>query len=202
MAALYENGQVTIAVKEPALDPDLPEEERRAERRRHADYLELVDALINEFHGLGTEPHDDTIMASWLAEVAIRKYRRVLEATTTARPTPNRPSRPRPGSAPARVLEEAVEAARQAVLERGRVRCSGAEYRGGVRSALNDLAATAIDEGDEARARHAMEEVRRLDLLHRVREGAPGRPDPDRPDPASRPDAARPDTRVRGEHMV
>ena len=39
-----------------------------------------MDILVNELHGLGAEAHDDTVMALWMAVVALRKWVRVRDA--------------------------------------------------------------------------------------------------------------------------
>lgn len=39
-----------------------------------------MDVLVSELHGLGAEAHDDTVMALWMAVVALRKWVRVRDA--------------------------------------------------------------------------------------------------------------------------
>ncbi len=44
--------------------------------RGDADSVRLTDILTNELIGLGIETHDDTVMALWIAECAVRRYNR------------------------------------------------------------------------------------------------------------------------------
>jgi hypothetical protein len=69
MAALFENGQIDLSSAE-------------AEQS----YLILLDAAIDELHGLGSERHDDTVMALWIGECVIRK----MKAAAARREMPRR----------------------------------------------------------------------------------------------------------------
>lgn len=40
----------------------------------------LVDRLVSEFHGLGTEPHDDIVMSGWIGHSMIERTIAVMEA--------------------------------------------------------------------------------------------------------------------------
>jgi hypothetical protein len=81
MSSLFENGQIDIALD--GADPE---------------YLAAVEALLDELHGLGKEPHDDTVMALWIGECVIRRMKdfeeRTARARTQGRPDPKRPSAP------------------------------------------------------------------------------------------------------------
>lgn len=55
LSPLFENGLMSLPYKTP--------EDKK-----------LTDALIKEFHGLGVEPHDDIVMATWIAETLIQRY--------------------------------------------------------------------------------------------------------------------------------
>jgi hypothetical protein len=63
MSSLYEFGKVVLPYGR-ATDLRADEEDARA----------LVDELVKELHGLGTEPHDDTVMCHWISEVWVRRW--------------------------------------------------------------------------------------------------------------------------------
>lgn len=63
MSSLYEFGKVVLPYGR-ASDLRADEEDARA----------LVDELVKELHGLGTEPHDDTVMCHWISEVWVRRW--------------------------------------------------------------------------------------------------------------------------------
>jgi hypothetical protein len=67
IGALLENGQYTL----PWATGDDPE----ARRQR-----DLVQTVCNELWGLGSEPHDDTVMALWFGEVVIGKMLSAMDA--------------------------------------------------------------------------------------------------------------------------
>lgn len=55
LSPLFENGMISLPYKT-------------------AEDKALTDMLIKEFHGLGVEPHDDIVMATWIAETLIQRY--------------------------------------------------------------------------------------------------------------------------------
>ena len=74
MSALFENGKWTLPYGTP-------------------EAREFVDILTAELHGLGDEAHDDTVLALWIAECAIRKWqRRIRTVSSTGRPIIKRPA--------------------------------------------------------------------------------------------------------------
>ena len=91
MASLFEGGKISVASM--GLDDSV-----EADRN----YKQAVDAFVDEMHGLGVEPHDDTVMALYLAEIAVRSLRRYIERTDLATGRPSPPRRPgkRPGGGP------------------------------------------------------------------------------------------------------
>ena len=65
IGTLFENGKFILPYH-----PDDPE--GRA----------LVDVFVNELWGLGTEPHDDTVLALWIAECVLRQTQHVHRVAT------------------------------------------------------------------------------------------------------------------------
>lgn len=55
LSVVYENGLISL--------PYRTEEDKK-----------LTDRLIQEFNGLGSDPHDDIVMAAWIAETGVRRY--------------------------------------------------------------------------------------------------------------------------------
>ena len=74
MSALFENGKWIFPYATP-------------------EAREFVDVLTAELHGFGDEAHDDTVLALWIAECAIRKWqRRIRTVSSTGRPIIKRPA--------------------------------------------------------------------------------------------------------------
>jgi hypothetical protein len=69
MASLFENGQIDFCAE-----------------GADQNHLILLDAAVDELHGLGSERHDDTVMALWIGECIIRK----MKAAANRREQPRR----------------------------------------------------------------------------------------------------------------
>jgi hypothetical protein len=68
MSSLYENDKVVLPY---ANGNDLAADE--------IDPRPFVDVFVQEHHGLGKEPHDDTVMCAWVGDVWIRRWIRLEE---------------------------------------------------------------------------------------------------------------------------
>jgi hypothetical protein len=68
MSANYENGKMVLPYARGA---DLAGDE--------LDPRPFVDVFVAEHHGLGKEPHDDTVMSAWVGDVWIRRWIRLEE---------------------------------------------------------------------------------------------------------------------------
>lgn len=84
-----------------------------ADAPENADGRALVDILVSEHHGLGTEPHDDIVMSGWIGhhlieawiavqEQAMRRFRQERKAPTEGQEKP-KPKRRRWGSGMRRI---------------------------------------------------------------------------------------------------
>ena len=96
MASLFQNNQISWAMDALTPDPDAPDPDPKEVRREQAEYEQAVEAMMGELFGLGSEKHDDTVMVLWLAEIAIRKLKRTVEAASAPRIRPERRVAARP----------------------------------------------------------------------------------------------------------
>jgi hypothetical protein len=69
MSLMFENGIFDFINGEKCEEADRADDE----------HMQLIDVLMDELHGLGTEPHDDCVLALWIGECLIRRMRKFEE---------------------------------------------------------------------------------------------------------------------------
>jgi hypothetical protein len=185
----WKKGATSVAVNKHHIDRGVPGlritlEHRKWRIPRGDEYsIEMTDRWMGEMSAMGwidgkvqsVSEHDDLVMACWMCESAVtmggsarldfadtpqEKVKDVLAAPTPAQMGVAQPEHD---------ILVAERTALAAVQERKRVVCPTDAYHNRVRQALREYVRDSLDQGEEARAVHGLNEIKRLDRVHGFR---------------------------------
>lgn len=199
----WKKGATNVAVNKHHIDRGVPgmrmvlEHQKYRIPRGDENSIKLTDVWIGEMGSIGwingkiqtVGKHDDTVMAGWMCETAVkmggRQFEEFLDSSDGSEQTGPLLHAPIVGGVqsmdPASV--QAEREALAAVQNGQQVECSKDAYLLRVRQSLYSYATNAVDMGAMDRASHAVAQLQRLDSIHGFRSHDARYADIAKPDP-------------------